>query len=205
MLNKLFSQQRGISPEAFWEWFQANETKIWDIDQNTEKVKRILRNALDQVCPDLVFEIGMSVVDGKRQLFISDGGNPSKSPVVENLYLAAPAMDHWRIIKDISTGSSPVGTGMDTAAASIINARFQLFNDGDRIGILLMFENYRESERSDFARIGPVLLNKTLGEQDVANRVGFVDYAGPESNFYPDARPLSELRKAVDNYFHIYR
>jgi hypothetical protein len=35
--------------------------------------------------------------------------------------------------------------------------------------------------------------------------VGFIDYAGPESNFFSNARPLSELGKALVDYYRIYR
>ncbi len=44
---------------------------------------------------------------------------------------------------------------------------------------------------TQFAGIGFLFLDKALGELDVMTRVGFVDFAGPESNFYADARRLT--------------
>ena len=205
MLRQLFSGQKKDPVEVFWEWFKANESQLWKIDQDTEKVYRMIRDALDKVCPGLTFEIGMAVADGRRQFFLSDGGNSSYTTQADDLHRAAPDLVRWQIIKHTSApivqteaaAALPTKTGADV--------RFQLFNDGDKVGILLMFSNYLESKRDIFARIAPDLLKEEIGEQMLQSRVGFIDYSGPESNFYANAHALSDLGKALGEYYRINR
>jgi len=204
MLKQLFSGQKKDSTQVFWEWFQANETRIWKIDQDTHKVYQMVRNALDKVGPGLTFEIGMSVADGRRQFFISDGGNSNYTTQVDDLYQAAPSLPRWQIIKHTSAQSTPMVVSPDKPITPDEGVRFQLFNDGDKVGILLMFSNYQDSKRDTFARIAPDLLKDALGDQGYLNRVGFIDYAGPESNFYANAQPISELKRAFEAFFRIY-
>jgi hypothetical protein len=203
MLKSLFSQYSKDSPEAFWEWFQEKESRIWNIDRDPEKVSKMVRNALDQYHPDLEFEIALSVVDGKRQFFISDGGINSMAPFVDRLCQAAPALEHWRVIKNYSQQNILGIIEPDNRANQDNEPRFQFFNDGDKVGILLLFPDYNESTRDQFLINGPIMLKEVLGEEDFTYRVGFIDYAGAESNLYENARPLSDLRRAFDQYFNL--
>ena len=168
----------------------------------------MIRDAIDQYCPGPQIEIAMSVRDGRRQLFISDGGDSRYTEIVEALCKAAPAMPHWQVI---THGSAIIQQAAEPATASLDAAvtdeaiRFQLFNDGDKAGILMMFPDYVEEKRDVFARIGPGLLKDALGEEVFENRVGFIDYAGTESNFYQTARGLSGLLKAFEEHFRYYK
>jgi hypothetical protein len=205
MLRQLFSGNKQDPVDEFWEWFKANETRLWKIDQDTEKVYRMIREALDRVNPGLTFEVAMAVADGRRQFFISDGGNSSYTLQVHDLHRAAPELSRWQIIKHTAAPVAQGAVAMDKPTKTEADVRFQLFNDGDKVGILMMFPNYQEAKRDIFARIAPDLLKEAIGEQGLVNRVGFIDYAGPESNFFPNARPLSELGKALEEYYRIYR
>jgi hypothetical protein len=205
MFRGLFSGQKKDPVEAFWEWFQANETRIWKIDQDTGKIYQMIRDALDRVNPALTFEIGMSITDGKRQLFLSDGGNSTFTGQLEMLHQAAPILTRWQIIKHTTTPAARLVTPHADTAAPGEEIRFQLFNDGDKVGILVMFSNYQEAKRDIFARLAPDLLKDAIGFQSYLNLVGFVDYAGPESNLYANARPLAELGKAFEEYYRINR
>ena len=205
MLRQLFSGNKKDPVEGFWEWFEANEARLWKIDQDTEKIYRMIREALDRVNPGLTFEIGMAVADGRRQFFLSDGGNSNYTLQVEDLHRAAPELARWQIIKHTVAPVAQAAVAIDRATKADADVRFQIFNDGDKVGILMMFPNYQESKRDIFARIAPDLLKEAIGEPGLVNRVGFIDYAGPESNFFANARPLSELGKAVKEYYRIYR
>jgi hypothetical protein len=205
MFRQLFSGQKKDPVDVFWEWFKANEAQLWKIDQDTEKIYRMIRDALDKVCPGLTFEIAMAVMDGRRQFFISDGGNSRNTLQVDDLHRAAPELARWQIIKHTSTPLAQMAVAIDGSTKTEEDVRFQLFNDGDKVGMLLMFPNYLESKRDIFARIASDLLKEAIGEQILLSRVGFIDYAGPESNFYSNARPLSDLGKAFEEYYRINR
>ena len=202
MLKNLFTKNKKGSQVEFWDWFVSNEASIWSIERNQEKIIRMVSEALNRFQPGLAFEIGMDVVDGKREFIISADGISSNIPKVESLYLSGPVMARWQIIKYRPRSAFGGEIRMAGKVISAEDVRFQIFNDGEKVGILLMFEDFSEEKRNQFAGIGFILLDKALGEQDVMTRVGFVDLAGPESNFYADARCLPELPKAFDEYFH---
>ena len=202
MLKNLFTQNKKGSQGEFWDWFLSNEDKIWNIDRNQEKVIRMIGDALNRYHPGLTFEIGMEVVEGKREFILSADGIRSNIPKVESLYLSAPDMARWQIIKYRQRSTLGGEIHMAGKVISAEDVRFQVFNDGEKAGILLLFEDFTQETRSQFAQIGFIFLDKAIGELDVMTRVGFVDIAGPESNFYADARRLPELPKAFDDYFH---
>jgi hypothetical protein len=202
ILKNLFTQNKKGSQVEFWDWFVANEARIWNIEHNPDKVIRLVGEALDRVHPGLAFEIGMEVEDGKREFILSADGISSNIPKVESLYLTAPVFARWRIIKYRQRSAFGGKIRMADKEISAEDVRFQTFNDGEKVGILLMFDDFTEERRNQFASIGFLFLDKALGEQDVMTRVGFVDFAGPESNFYADARRLPELPGAFDEYFH---
>ncbi len=202
MLKNLFKQKGAGSQAEFWDWFVKNEDKIWTIDRNQEKVIRMVGEALDRYHPGLAFEFGMDVVDGKREFILSADGIRSNIPLVESLHLAAPDLPRWQIMKYRQRSAFGGEIRMAGKVITAEDVRFQVFNDGEKVGILLMFEDFSETNRDQYAGIGFILLDKALGEQDVMTRVGFVDFAGPESNFYADARRLPDLPKAFDEYFH---
>jgi hypothetical protein len=202
MLKNLFTQNKKGSQAEFWDWFVSNEARIWNIEHNTDKVIRLVGEALDRFQPGLAFEIGMQIEDGKREFILSADGIRSNIPTVESLYLSAPVLARWRVIKYRQRSAFGGKIRMAGKEISAEDVRFQTFNDGEKVGILIMFDDFTEERRNQFAGIGFIFLDKALGEQDVMTRVGFVDFAGPESNFYVDARRLPELPKAFDEYFH---
>jgi hypothetical protein len=201
MLKNLFTQSNKSTRQGFWDWFVENEARIWNIDRNTDKVVRMVGEALNRYDPGLAFEIGMEVVDGKRDFIISADGISSNIPKVESLYLTAPVMPRWQVIKYRPRTTSAGEIHMAGKVIKAEDVRFQIFNDEEKVGILLMFDDFTEARREQFGGIGFIFLDKVLGEQDVMTRVGFVDFAGPESNFYAEARRLPELAKAFDQYF----
>ncbi len=161
----------------------------------------MVSEAIERVDQGLSFEIGAVDDLGKREFILSANGISSNIPKVESLFLTAPEMPHWRVRKYRPRLSSPgqiVVNGKTIAATDI---RFQVFNDDDKIGILLLFDDYSEENQSQFIKIGFRFLDRTLGEYDVMTRVSFVDYAGKESNMYSGALRLLELPKVFDDYF----
>jgi len=202
MLKGLFNPNKNHRQADFWAWFQENEGKIWNIDKNREKVVDMLSEAIHLVDPGLTFEIGAVDEYGKREFVLSADGISSNIPKVESLFLSAPELARWRVIKyrpRSSIANAQIEMGGKKISAGDI--RFQVFNDGEKIGILLLFESYSAERRNQFAAFGFLFLDRALGEYDVMTRVGFVDFAGRESNLFADARRLPELPGMFDDYF----
>ena len=200
-MNGSFDQTKNNRQAEFWSWFQQNETRIWNIDKDREKIARLVLDAIHLVDPGLSFEISKVGDKGKREFIISANGMSGNIPKVESLFLSAPEMPRWWVTKYRprypSIGQIKIW-GKTIAAEDI---HFQVFNDGDKIGILLLFDDYSEDNQTQFIKLGFLLLDRALGEYDVMTKVGFVDYAGRESNLFTDAQRLPELPKVFDDYF----
>ena len=97
----LFSSPlRAARPEAeFWKWFQDHEKELYDFEKDQQRVFGQLNGALAKVDADLTFEFGPKEQDGKREFVISAGGIRSAFPKVEALWLAAPKLERWVVIK----------------------------------------------------------------------------------------------------------
>ena len=83
---------------SFWQWFEENESMLFDFERDQERTFDQLRTALKKVHPDLTFEFGPKQ-DGKREFVISADGLKSAFPAVESLYAAAPTLGRWSFIK----------------------------------------------------------------------------------------------------------
>jgi len=95
----LLSGRAMAGPETnFWNWFTANESRLFTFESDQERVFDDLSKELRRVNPDLAFEFG-PVKNGKREFVISAGGIRSAFPTVEAPYGAAPPLQRWVSVK----------------------------------------------------------------------------------------------------------
>ena len=156
---------------------------------------------MNKVNPDLTFEFGPVDARGKREFVISAGGIKSAFPSVEYLYKSAPKLSRWHFIKYRPRRSplNDIEYGGKTIKAA--NVQYNLYKDGDKLGIILFFADYSEKEKDVFGNIGYLLLDEALGEYDMETRVGFIEFHGHESKQYSNAKSLATLAENFDDYF----
>jgi hypothetical protein len=188
-----------INEETFWSWFAANEPRLFKFESNQEVIFRELDRELKRVNPDLTFEFG-PVSKGKREFVISAAGIQTAFPAVEALYTKAPTLPRWVWVKfrprrfpisDLEYGGKKVRSD---------DVRYLLAKDGDKVGIVLFFDGYKDSD-STYGQMGYLFLDEALGEYAVETQVGFVDFQSRESKYFGRSHPLRELPSDFDDYW----
>lgn len=191
----------GHSPERdFWQWFARNDDRLFHFERDQEAVFDELNRAMERVHPDLTFEFGPVMENGKREFVISAGGIVNAFVAVEALSDAAPGLERWDIVKyrQRRFPLSDITFGARTIVAADVH--YQLFKDGAKIGIIVFFDGYNDDERDIFGNIGFLYLDGALGEYDIETKVGFIEFHGRDSEHFDGARPISELPAHFDEH-----
>jgi hypothetical protein len=190
------------SEEQFWKWFAKNEGTLFSFEKNRDKIFDKLSKQLAKVHPDLTFEFGPVQKNGKREFVISADGIKGAFPSVEAVFNAAPNLPRWQFIKyrprrvpinDIKYGDKSIRAK---------DVHYGMYEDGEKIGIVLFFDNYNEKEKQVFSNIGYLFLDEALGEYDVETKIGFIEIQGRGSELFKDSLPLEVLASDFDEYVH---
>ncbi|MGY4495450.1 hypothetical protein [Pseudomonas sp. TE3610] len=206
MLRKLLPLLFGAMPimahanqEAqFWNWFVANQSALYRFTSPTDPVLDQLGSQLKQVNEDLTFELGPVQPEGRREFIISADGLKAAFPAVEALYAAAPKLDLWQVVK-YRPRRSPVNTltlGEHTFDPATV--RCLLAKDGAKIGIVLMYDDYKQNDAL-FTQASYLLLDDALGEYAVETQVGFVSVRGMEDRWVKQSFPMTRLAAEFDH------
>ena len=155
----------------FWKWFQANQDALYEFESNQAATFDRLHAELRKVHPDLTFEFGPKSQDGSREFIISADGLRVAFPYVERLFSSAPSLKRWKFIK-FRPRRTPMAITIAGQTISPEDVHFALFRDGDKIGIMLFFEDYKEAEEWRYLKFGFLFLDGALGEYVVENRGG---------------------------------
>ena len=192
----------GATPETkFWKWFQKNEEGLFHFEKDRERIFDELSIEMRKVSQDLTFEFGPVTGEGKREFVISAGGIKNAFPQVESLAESAPDLEKWIFVKyrqrreplnDLEFG------GVSIAANDV---HFKMFQDGEKVGIVLFFADQNEAQSDIYANIGYLMLDEALGELDIETKVGFIEFHNRESEYFEGSQLLLELAEAFDSYF----
>lgn len=189
--------------QIFWKWFEENQEVLFHFEKDRDGIFSRLAKALNDVHGDLTFEFGPIRKDGTREFVISAGGIKSAFPSVEALYAVAPKLPKWIILK-FRPRRIPINdiefAGRKVRARDV---HYAIFRDEDpkKLGVMLFLDGYSEKEkRSVWGQIGYLFLDEALGEYDVETHVGAIVFFSRESNYFQQARPLSELPAHFDAY-----
>lgn len=188
--------------KKFWKYFQKNEEKIFNFEKNQEKIFDELASQLHKIDVNLTFEFG-PIKHTKREFVISADGIKSTFISVEKLYEQAPQLKLFdvtkfkprrEILNDIQIADTKIKSS---------DVKYVLLKDENphKIGIILLFENYKDESKDLFGQIGFLLIDEALGEFDVETKVGAIDFTSYESEYYPNSKPLENLAKDFDNHF----
>jgi hypothetical protein len=196
-----FSSAFGGPPEQqFWKWFEKNEKMLFDFEKDRENVFDILSKQIEKVHPDLTFEFSPVKEDGKREFVISAGGVKKAFPAVEALFDSAPNLARWQFIKYRQRRQPLNDLEYGGKSVKAQDVRYAMYKDGEKVGIVLFFDGYNDSEKNVFGNIGYLFLDEALGELDIETKVGFIEFHGRDSRQYENSRPLEELAENFDAY-----
>jgi hypothetical protein len=188
------------SPEGtFWLWFQRNDDRLFEFEQDRAKVFDDLAHALREVHPDLTFEFG-PLSEGRRQFVISAGGIREAFPAVRRLVAAAHASSRWIVVAFRPRRDEVSDIDLNGVHVRANDVSFQAEPDGDRIGVTVFIPDYRPTPEKTFEQIGYLLLDQALGELTVETRIGVVTIGPSTKQTSPKARPLRELARTIDHW-----
>ena len=185
----------------FWNWFQQNEERLFMGGSDSAAAYEALGTELKKVDESLTYEFGPLIRDGKKEFVISADGNKRAFPAVEDLYAKAPPLPRWtwtkfrqrrENISDMQFGGRFVRAG---------DVNYLMFQDNDKVGLMLFFDGYDGSEEVTFGQIGYLMLDEALGEYAVETKVGLIEFQPRTSEFYSQSSPLKNLPAQFDEYW----
>ncbi len=201
MIFGLFGAKSQASCETnFWNWFSANETRLFSFESDQELIFDELGAEMHKVNPNLTFEFG-PVVDGKREFVLSAGGIKSAFPFVEALYKNAPTLERWSWIKFCPRRTPLNNIEFEDKSILVEDVHYLLARDETKVAILLFFDGYNEEEKNIFGQIGFLFLDEALGEFSVEMQVGFIEFKSRDSKYFERALPLKELPVNFDKFW----
>lgn len=189
--------------EAFWTWFQDNKAFLETYAANTQEVVTAIGNHLDAVNPQLAFEMGQAA-DGIYEFIVSADGVRDVFPYVVALTEAAPTIPGWRIIafrprKPDSLGNVVWFGGMELGTSAVW---YRSSSHEDRLDLALSVAGQDKDGTQEMLGALFLLLDATLGEYDVATRIGCIEFEDcPSEPAAAGFKPLSELAGEVDARF----
>ena len=208
------TQAGSLGKDRFWEWFRENKSFLEQYDKKTDEVMEQLQEKLEEIYPDLRFEIGQDK-DGIYEFVISAGGLKSAIDSVLELYKSAPKIDGWRIIafKPRQAVTRVEHGGIDFKLSDFMYS--SSYNEG-MTDIELYIRGFRMGKEETYAMAGFLFLDTVIGEYDVMTRLGNIkfhplpeegiafagDDDGVELETEPEQmkrlKPLAELAAEID-------
>ncbi|MCK4635602.1 MAG: hypothetical protein KAT32_01965 [Candidatus Moranbacteria bacterium] len=189
--------------KRFWKYFQKNEEKIYNFEKDQGKIFDELSIELHKIDNNLTFEFG-SIRNNRRNFVISADGIKSAFISVEKLHKQTPKLKLFNVIKFRPRRKELSNIEIANTKIKASEVKYiLLFKDENpnKVGILLLFKNYKDESRKLFIQVGFLFLDEALGEFNVITKVGGVDFTSFDSKYYSKSKPLNNLPKDFDNYF----
>lgn len=160
--------------EIFWNWFKANSSKYYYLNQMADFEKeKLLDEFLKQLhnyCDKLFFEIG-GVPNEPQELIISAEGNTDYFDKVETLVAKAPQIEDWQII----AFKPPMGVDYVTEYEGIKLDPHEIWflpldneDDPKALGLKICLPNYNSKKEKVLLEGCYQILDTILGEKSVA-------------------------------------
>jgi tetratricopeptide (TPR) repeat protein len=187
--------------KAFWDWFVRAEQELLASPLTQESpALRQLQDALQEVDPDLTFEL-MMPAGQLPQLTISANGVRELIPVVDRLVKAKPKLETWKVtaLRQRRELAGAILQSGDVVLATE-QLSFTLALDLRRVDVTLYIENQATDQYYRWLETVFLLMDAAIGERDVALYVGEVFIKELEPNNKAEVRPFIELPEAFDAF-----
>lgn len=195
-MSELQSQEK-----QFWKWFLEYEDKFYHFEHNQQELFNPALAKLQDIQPDLVFEIGPEI-DGKREFIISANGLKEGFSSVIEVTKAAPEMDRWIVVPfrqrkrnlDIEIQLGDLTLGVE-------DLFFTYEPSGNKVNIDLYIAGINPKEEQVY-HIALLLLDNVIGEYDVEMKLDKIEIH--QLTDIEDATKLyslKELPTLLDGFF----
>ena len=190
---------RMTKEEVFWEWFRANEARLFDFESDRDVVFSELSRELKKVHSDLVFEFGPK--NERRDFVVSADGIKAAFPAVMNLVDKTRRLERWNIIKFRQRGKPEVNMVLNGEKLSSDQFQFTIEPDGDKVGIH-RFTSTATIKTATISshKAGFLFFDNCLGEYDMEMKVGFIEFEPASEQSVLVKQPLSKLPETFDKF-----
>jgi hypothetical protein len=193
---------------GFWSWFADNAEKIAEENRRTKSAGRpppesfidAIHAALKRFDENLVFEMGIAQ-DGIHEFIVSADGIRASFPSVAKLVSLAPPLEGHRILafRQREPGIEIMLNGTRIGGD---NVRYEILGESEVVvDIKILLPHLELLPETDQRQITFLLLDTTLGEYDVATRIGYIEHRMLLPGEMSSAKPLSLLAVEIDDRF----
>jgi hypothetical protein len=185
--------------EKFWFWFKKNANLYFHFENNQNILFERLKNKLDKVDTNLVFEFSNILEDGKREFVISADGIEESFPSVIKLVKQAPNFEKWKIIAFRQPRKEITHINYENLVINFESVFFKYHKNNGRIDLELHLQGFYESAEWTTAIF--ILLDNVLGEYHTEMTLGFIDKKVLNINEKQKLFPISKLSKILQDYY----
>lgn len=190
----LFNFYSKNNSKDFWNWFIANQDKVFSIKTSNEPIADEFTNRLKRVDKYLAWSIGGSASDSKRDLIISAGGIKASFPEVVKLTDAAPKnLTRWNIIA-FSPKAKTDSITYNNKTVNIDDIYFSSVKSGEKYNVNVYVKNY---EKGIDDSIVYLFLDSQLGEYNTEMKLGVIEIQALGDKKPADLLPLKKLDENI--------
>ncbi|MCD4658216.1 MAG: hypothetical protein K8S87_11815 [Planctomycetes bacterium] len=196
-------QQKKV--EKFWRWFQKNATKLYNFEENKEKLFRELTTEVVKIHKTLSF-VFSPMLDGVREMTISADGVKAGFPYVRLLVENAPKIPSWKFtaFRQRTIADYSLTIGNVTLNPREIYFLYDIDFERGKVDVIFYADGVNEAD-SSFTSILFLLLEYSLGEFDVGTKLGYVDFRNlPFDANLEEYAHFPTLPKIIDSIFENY-
>lgn len=185
--------------ELFWSWFIKNSDAYFNFEKNQTLLFQRLKDKLDLIDSNLVFEFSPIFKNGTREFIISADGIVNSFSSVINLVEQAPAINKWKIIAFRQPHKEITQINYDGLSFNLKDVFFKYHKDNGKINLELHIKKYQES--AEWTNAIFILLDNILGEYHTEMTLDFIDKKKLNENEKKDLFPISILPQIVNEYY----
>ncbi|MGF1688870.1 hypothetical protein L4C36_19675 [Photobacterium japonica] len=193
-----FSGLAMSSEEAFWQWFEANTSKIESYKEgDDEAILDEILTHLHAYNSSLYYEFSTNLEP--NELVITAEGDPDQVDSVMNLVSAAPDVAGWAFIAfKPAHGFTFITTyeGVDYDPAKLWFLPLSSKNNPQALGLRVGIPNYDEGIHKHAKNAMYIVLDSGIGEKKVIENIDYLETVplpkDPESEGYIELERLDE-------------
>jgi hypothetical protein len=157
-----------------------------------------LKEKLEKIHPDLVFEFSTISKQGIREFVISADGIESAFPFVNDLVSSAPQLKNWKVIAFRQPRKNVTQVKYKGLSIDTNDVFFRYAKINGKIDLELHMKSFYES--AEWSAGTFLLLDTILGEYYTALRIGAIEKRTLDENEVSDLHPIRCLAQIVESY-----
>jgi hypothetical protein len=187
--------------KQFWKWFLELEDKFFHFEHNQEELFDPALSKLQDIQPDLVFEIGPEI-DGKREFIISANGLKEGFSSVIEVAKAAPEMDRWIVVPFRQRKKNlDIEIQLGELTLGVEDIFFTYEPSGNKVNIDLYIAGVNPKEEQVY-HVALLLMDNVIGEYDVEMKLDKIEiHQLTEVEDATKLYSLKELPTLLDGFF----